>query len=113
MSNFSYHKLQSKLHENISRWIVNNSHADKRMITLRVDDIILSRDLSLAKVKCYHANDLESLVPILNKLSYSVQKHIKETLVIRRIPKIKFIASPESSPQQLLEEVLNELAETH
>lgn len=110
MNNFSYHKLQSKLHSNVSRWVINNSHLDSRLMTLRIDEIILSKDLSLAKVKCYHQSEIESLLKILNNNRVSAQKHIKDTLEIRRIPKIKFIESPALTPQQELEKVLNEIA---
>jgi ribosome-binding factor A len=79
-------------------------------MTLRIDEIILSKDLSLAKVKCYHKVEIASLLKILNANRFSTQKHIKDTLEIRRIPKIKFIESPAYTKQQELEKVLNEIA---
>jgi ribosome-binding factor A len=92
-------------------WIIHNAHIDARMITLRVDEIILSKDLSRAKIKCYHHENLEHLINVLNKHRFALQKYICENLKIRRVPQIKFMSSPAISPQQEIERALNELAE--
>lgn len=112
MSDHSYAKIQSRLTQTISEWIALNIDIDTRLVTLRLDHLELSRDLSRVKVCCYHHDDLDGLLKILNKHSHAVQKHIYSNMKIRRTPSVKFTPGQLHSPQQQLENILNELSAT-
>lgn len=77
--------------ETIGQWILMNRHLDPRLMTVRIDEIITSKDLSLAKVYLYHADDPASLAHKLNKKHHPLHQHIFQNLKIRRVPKIKFL----------------------
>ncbi|UTC24824.1 30S ribosome-binding factor RbfA [Candidatus Comchoanobacter bicostacola] len=113
MSNFSTSKIESLLKQNLHEWLINNKQLDPRIITLRIDKIILSKDLSLAKIFCYHESIDPPLLRKLNKQNYFIRKHIVNNMKIRKIPKFKFYESELETQDQKLDSILNEIAKKH
>ena len=103
-------KIESLLKQNLHEWLINNKQLDPRILTLRIDRIILSKDLSLAKIFCYHEQSDASLIRILNKQNYFIRKHIVNNMKIRKIPKFKFYESELESQDQKLDSILTEIA---
>ena len=96
--NHSLARINKDLSATIGNWTLLNKEIDPRVLTVRIDELITSKDLSLCKVYIYQSDDAQDLAKKLNKYSHPIHQYIFKNLKIRRVPKIKFIACSEISP---------------
>ena len=107
--NHSLDRINKGLIQVISQWIHFNRDLDKRLLTLRIDNIYTSKDLSCAKIFIYHDDKPNELAKILNKKAHPIHQYIFKHLKIRRVPKIKFLITSKQSPEQELISILDEI----
>ncbi|MCP8351931.1 ribosome-binding factor A [Candidatus Synchoanobacter obligatus] len=108
--NHSLARINKNLIASINQWLIMNREIDERILTLRIDRLDTSKDLSSTKVYIYHENNAESLAKKLNKHhSHPIHQYLFQNLRIRRVPKIKFIATDRVSPEQEIIQLLNDI----
>ena len=107
--NHSLAKINKGLEQMISQWLNFHQEIDSRLITLRIDRIETTKDLSQARVHIYHSDQPADLAKKLNGKSHPLHQYIFKNLKIRRVPKIKFGASTGFSTEQQLTRILDEI----
>lgn len=109
--NHSLARINKNLIATINQWLLLNKEIDDRILTLRVDSLITSKDLSSTKVYIYHEKEPETLAKLLNKHAHPIHQYIFQNLKIRRVPKLKFLATDRLSPEQEINQILDEIDE--
>ena len=107
--NHSLARINKNLIATIHQWLLLNKEHDPRILTLRIDHLATSKDLSSTKVYIYHEDDVKGLAKRLNKFSHPIHQYIFQNLKIRRVPKIKFIATDRLSPEQEINQLLDDI----
>lgn len=93
----------------IGDWVQRHQDIDSRLLTLRIEKIETSKDLSQCKVYIYHRDNPETLANKLNTYTHPIHQYIFKHLRIRRVPKIKFRFTPQYSDEQSLARLLDEI----
>ena len=107
--NHSLARINKNLISTIHQWLLLNKEYDPRILTLRIDRLETAKDLSSTKVYIYHENNAIDLAKLLNKFSHPIHQYIFQNLKIRRVPKMKFIATDRLSPEQEINQILDNI----
>mgnify|MGYP001277840923 CR=1 FL=1 len=107
--NHSLARINKDLSAQLGQWLLLNREIDPRIITLRIDELITSKDLSTCKVFVYHPDDVEAVVKKLNGYAHPIHRYLFNNLKIRRVPKIKFFACSQTSPVNDVLKALDEI----
>ncbi|MEC7030072.1 MAG: ribosome-binding factor A [Pseudomonadota bacterium] len=107
--NHSLARINKNLIATIHQWLIHHRDIDDRLLTMRLDHLDTSKDLSGTKVYIYHEDDIESLVKKLNKHAHPLHQYIFQNLKIRRVPKIRFVACSQLSAEQEINRLLDDI----
>ena len=107
--NHSLARINKNLIAAIHQWFIHHRDIDKRLLTLRLDHLDTSKDLSATKVHIYHEDNLDELVKLLNRHAHPIHKYIFQNLKIRRVPKIRFVACNRLSAEQEITRLLDDI----
>ena len=107
--NHSLARINKNLIETIHQWLIHHRDIDKRLLTIRLDHLDTSKDLSATKVHIFHEDNIDDLVEKLNKHAHPLHQYIFQNLKIRRVPKIRFVACSRVSAEQEITRYLDDI----
>jgi len=85
-------RLEKKIQRIISYNLIH-SIKDNRLKTISIDEVKLTKDLSIAKIYCSSAikEETKKLEILLSKATGFFKKEIANSLSIKRIPELQFV----------------------
>tara|TARA_B100001750_G_scaffold8357_1_gene6434 strand:+ start:4399 stop:4761 length:363 start_codon:yes stop_codon:yes gene_type:complete len=85
-------RLEKKIQRIISYNLIHNIK-DNRLKTISIDEVKLTKDLSIAKIYCSSSikEETKKLEILLSKAAGFFKKEIAKSLSIKRIPELQFV----------------------
>jgi ribosome-binding factor A len=111
--NHSLARINKDLTMVINTWLLQHTDIDSRIITMRISHLQTAKDLSCTKIHIFHEDKPEDLVTTLNKHAHPIHQFLFNNLKIRRVPKIKFMATIRQNPEQQILGLLDEIDDKH
>jgi len=91
MTNSRIDKLQIRISEHVSTWIVQNMSSDANLLVTTIQSVQIAKDLSFAKVFITCANDADSACQVLNEKKKAIRQYLSIKMTLKKVPELTFL----------------------
>ena len=108
MTNNRIDKLQIRISEHVSTWIVLNKSTDINLIVTTIHHVVVSKDLSHAKVFITSANDTQAACQELNAHKGQIRLFLSHKMSLKKVPELQFYIDHQFATAQRVNNLLDQ-----